>query len=111
MIAGAIADSDLRDVDLELAAATSSTRVVVVSVHQSSVEESPAIDAGQAPTMDNVITMLLCAQLIIYVHASLVVTSNQLLLTSAGTTAPLLVMGLVYHQSHKGQSACFQERV
>ena len=47
---GSIADSDLRDVDQELAAATASTQVVEVPIHQSSVEQSPAIDGGPAPT-------------------------------------------------------------
>ena len=84
---GSIADSDLRDVDLELAAVTAHALVVEVSVHEtSSVEESPAIDAGQALTMDNVTTVPLCAQFITCAHAPpLVITSNQLLLTSAGT--------------------------
>ena len=91
---GSIADSDLRDVDLELAAATAPTQVVEVSIHQSSVEESPAIDVGQAPTMDNVITVPLCTQLIASAHAPpLGVTSNQLLLCSASTPAPLVVTG------------------
>ena len=80
--------------DLELAAATAPTQVVEVSIHQSSVEQSPAIDAGQAPTMDNVITMPLCAQLITCAHAPpLGVTSNQLLLSIAITPAHLLVTG------------------
>ena len=53
---GSIADLDLRDVDLELAAATAPTQVVEVSVHaEGSVEEPPAIKVSQAPTMDNVI--------------------------------------------------------
>ena len=43
---GSIADLDLRDVHLELAAATAPTQVVEVSVHsEGSVEEPPAIDA------------------------------------------------------------------
>ena len=49
---GSIADSDLREVDLELDAATAPTQVVEVSINQSSVKESPAIVAGQALTMD-----------------------------------------------------------
>ena len=55
---GSIADSDLRDVDLELAAVTAPTQVVEVSVHSGSVNAPPAIHAaGQAPTMDNVIPL------------------------------------------------------
>ena len=89
---GSIADSDLREVDLELAAATAPTQVVEVSIHQSLVKESPAIVAGQAPTMDIVTTMPLCAQLITCIHAPpLRVTSNQLLLSSTSTTTPLIV--------------------
>ena len=88
---GSIADSDLREVDLELSAATVPTQVVEVSIHQSSVEEFPAIVAGQALTMD-IVTVPLCAQLITCAHAPpLGVTSNQLLLSS--TTAPLLISG------------------
>ena len=61
---GSIADSDIREVDLELAAATAPTEVVTVSVHQSLVEEPPAIVEGQAPTMDIVGMQVLqvCAQ-------------------------------------------------
>ena len=89
-----IADSNLREVDLELAAATAPTQVVEVSIHQSLVEESPAIVAGQALTMDIVATVLLCAQSITCMHAPpLGVSSNQLLLSSTSTTAPLLVAG------------------
>ena len=47
---GSIADSDLRDVDLELAAVTAPAQVVEVSVHQGSVEEPIAIDASQTLT-------------------------------------------------------------
>ena len=107
---GSIADSNLRDVDLELAAVTAHALVVEDSVHQSSVQESPAIDTGHALTMDNVTTVPLCSQFITCAHAPpLVVTSNKLLLTSAGTTA--LLRGLVSRQSCKGQSACSQARL
>ena len=100
---GSIADSDLRDVDLELAVATAPTQVVQVSIHQSSVKESPAIDAGQAPTMVNVITVPQFAQLITYAHAPpLGITSNQLLLSSASTTAPLLVTGPTFPPVRRG---------
>ena len=72
---------------------TAPTQVVEVLVHQGSVEE-PAIDAVLAPTMDNVITVPLCAELLTCAHLPpLASTSNQLLLTSAGTAAPLLVTG------------------
>ena len=75
--------------DLELAAVTAPAQVIEVLVHQGSVEEPPAIDAGQASTMDNVIPAPLCAALLICVHAPpLASTCNQLLLTSAGTAAP-----------------------
>ena len=64
-----IADSDVWDVDLELAAVTAPSQVVEVSVHSGSVEAPAAIDAGQAPTMDNVIPAPLCAILITCAHA------------------------------------------
>ena len=80
--------------DLELAAATAPTQVVAVSVHQSLVEEPPTIVEGQAPTMDIVTTVPLCAPLITCVHASpLGVTSNQMLVSSTSTPAPLLLVG------------------
>ena len=93
--AGSITDSDLRDMDPVLAAITP-TQVVEVSGHQTqgSVEEPPAIYARQVPTLDNVIPVPLCAELITYAHAPyLASSSNQLLLTSAGRPAPLLVTG------------------
>ena len=100
---GSIADSDLMDVDLELAAVTAPAQVVGVSVHQGSVEVPPAIDAGQGLTMDNVIPSPLFAALITCAHAPpLASTSNQLLLTSAGTAAPLLVMGPSFPLSMQG---------
>ena len=74
---GSIADSDLRDVDLDLAAVTAPTQVVEVSVHQGSFEEPPTIDAGQAQTTYNMIPALLCAMLscidniIIYIFGNL----------------------------------------
>ena len=81
----------LRDVDLDSAAvAAPVAQVVEVSLH-GSVEAPPAIDAGQAPAMDNVIPVAQCT-LITCAHAPpLASTSNQLLLTSASTAAPLLV--------------------
>ena len=83
---GSIADSNIREVDLELAAATAPTQAVEVSIHQSFAEE-PAITTCRAPTMDIVSTVPLCGVLISGAHASpLVVTANQ-------TTAPLLVAG------------------
>ena len=57
---GSIADSDIRDVDLVLPAETAPAQVTEVSVLRS-VEAPPAIDVGQALTMDNVIPTLLCA--------------------------------------------------
>ena len=52
---------------------------------------------GNAPTMDIVTTMQLCIQLITCAHAPpLGVTSNQLLLSSASTPAPLLVAGPIF---------------
>ena len=68
-----IADLDIREVDLELAAASAPTQVAEVSIHESSVVE-PAIMTGQAPTMDIVSTVPLCGVLI-------------------QTSAPLLVAG------------------
>ena len=83
---GSIADSNIREVDLELAAVTAPTQAVEVSIHQSFVEE-PAIMTCRAPTMDIVSTVPLCGVLISGAHASpLVVTANQ-------TTAPLLIAG------------------
>ena len=55
-----IADLDIREVDLELAAASAPTQVAEVSIHESSVVE-PAIMTGQAPTMDIVSTVPLYA--------------------------------------------------
>ena len=89
---GSIADLDIKDVDLELAVVTSLAQVIEFSVHQGSVEAPPAIDVGQAPTMDNVIPALLCTTLITCAYAPpLASTSNQLLLISTATAAPLLV--------------------
>ena len=86
---GSIADSDIREVDLELAASSAPTQVVEVSIHQSFVEE-PAIMTCQAPTMDIMSTVPLCGVLISGAHASpLGVTANQ-------TSAPLLVAGLSF---------------
>ena len=81
---GSIADLDIREVDLELAAASAPTQVAEVSIHESSVVE-PAIMTGQAPTMDIVSTVPLCGVLISGAYAShLGVMANQ-------TSAPLLV--------------------
>ena len=78
--------------DLDLAAVTAPAQVVEILVNQESVEEPPAIDMGQAPTMDNVIPVPQCAALITCAHAPpLASRSNQLLLSTARTTAPLLV--------------------
>ena len=65
---GLIADSDIRDVDLDSATVTAHSQVIEVSVHQGSVEAPPAIDAGQALTMDNVIPTPQCATLITCAH-------------------------------------------
>ena len=43
---GSIADSDIRDLNLESAAATAPAQVIAVSIHQGSVEALPAIDVG-----------------------------------------------------------------
>ena len=54
----------------------------------------PAIDAGQALTMDSVIPAPLCATYKTCAHATPVgSSSNQLLLISASTVVPLLVAG------------------
>ena len=75
------------------AAVTAPAQVTEVSV-LGSVEVPPAIDAGQALTMDNVIPPALCATYIMCAHvAPLASTSNQLLLTSTSAAAPLLVTG------------------
>ena len=89
---GLIADSDIRDVDLEFSAVTAPAQVIAVSIHQGSVKALPAIDVGQPRTMDNVIPVPLCPILITSAlpQAS---TSNQLHHTSIGTAALLLVMG------------------
>ena len=52
---GWISDSDIKHVDLELAAVTAPAQVKEVSVHQGSVEAQLSIDVGQAAMMDNVI--------------------------------------------------------
>ena len=91
---GSIADSNLRDVDLVLTAVTAPAQVIEASVPPGLVETPPAIDAGQASTMDNVTPAPLCPTLITCAHAPpLSSTSNQLLFSSTGTAAPLLVMG------------------
>ena len=90
---GLIADSDIWVVDLVSAAETAPAQVTEVST-LGSVQARPAIDTGQALTMDNVIPAPLCATYIMCVHVPpLASTSNQLLLTSASTAAPLLVTG------------------
>ena len=87
---GSIADSDIRDVDLELAAVTAPAQVTEVSVHQGSVEAQPGIDAVQAPTMDNLVPAPLCTTLIICAHAPpLDSTSNQLHLAHIKSVAAL----------------------
>ena len=57
--------------------------------------DSPILKRGNLSCdLKRAISVPLCAQLITCVHAPpLVITSNQLLLTSAGITAPLLVTG------------------
>ena len=61
-VTGSIADSDLRDMDLVLAAVTAPTQASRSSSWSArSVEEPPAIDVSRAPTMDNVIPVVLCA--------------------------------------------------
>ena len=85
------ADSDIREVDLELAAATAPNQVVAVSIHQSLVQEPPAIGEGQALTMDIVTTMPLCAQLI--TCQLCVCVTSEMLVSSTSTPAPLVVAG------------------
>ena len=102
---GSIADSDLRDVDLDLAAATAPTQVFV---HQSSVEESPTIVAGQAPTMDIVTTVPLCAKLITCAHAPPLGVKPKIGCTCLVQQHPCSLWRLASRQSCKGQSACFQ---
>ena len=57
------ADSDIRYVDLDSAAETVHSQVIEVSVHQGRVEALPAIDAGRAPTMDNLVPAPQCVTL------------------------------------------------
>ena len=95
---GSIADSDIRDVDLDYAAVTAHSQVIEVSVHQGSVEVPPAIDAGQAPTMDNVIPAPLCATLITCTAYGLYI----LLFTSKSAAAPLLVTGPSFPPRRQG---------
>ena len=72
------------------AAVTAPAQVMEVSV-----EAPPAIDAGQAMTMDNVIPARLCTRYITCSHAPpLASASIQLLLTGTSAAAPLLVTGL-----------------
>ena len=52
---GSLADSDIRDVDLDSANVAARSQVIDVSVHQGPVEAMPAIDADQAGTMDNLV--------------------------------------------------------
>ena len=46
---GSIADSDLRDVDLELAAVTAPAQVIEVSVHQGSRRHLPLMSVRPQP--------------------------------------------------------------
>ena len=88
---GSLADSDIRDIDLHSSAVTGLSQDIEVSVHQGPVEVLPAIDAGQAPTMDNFVPGLQCATLITCMYATpLASTSNQLFLAhSTSAVAPL----------------------
>ena len=87
---GSIADSDIRDVDLDSAAVIAPAQFQEVSV-QDPVEEPPAIDAGQAPTMDNLVPTPQCATFIMCAHAlPLASKCNHLLLASTSKVAPLL---------------------
>ena len=96
---------------LDSAAVTAPAQVIEVSV-QGSLEAPPAIDAGQAATMDNVIPAPQCETLITCAHAPpLASTSNQLLLTSTSAAVPLLVAGLASRQERKDHSACSQARL
>ena len=70
--------------------------ILEVSVHQGSVEAMSAIsDAGQAPTMDNLVPAPQCATLLTSAHVpSLGSTSNTLLLAHRTCAAePFLVTG------------------
>ena len=90
---GSIADSDIRDVDLDSAAVIAPAQFQEVSV-QDPVEEPPAIDAGQAPTMDNLVPTPQCATFITCAHAlPLASKCNHLLLASTSKVAPLLLTG------------------
>ena len=60
-----IADSDIKDVDLDSAAVTAHSQVIEVSFHQGPVEATSAIlDAGQVLTMKNLVPAPKCATLI-----------------------------------------------
>ena len=104
---GSIADSDIRDVDLDSAAVTAPAQVIEVSV-EAPVKALPSIDAVQAPTMDSSVPAPQCATLIMCAHAPpLASTSNQLLLASTSAAAPFACYG-AYLQESEHQSACSQ---
>ena len=90
---GSLADSDIRDVDLDSAYVEAHSQVVEVSVHQGTVQATSAIDAGQAPTMDNLVLAPQCAMLLRSMHAPPVgSTSNRLQLAHiTSAAAPLLI--------------------
>ena len=77
---GWIADSDIKDVDIDFAAVTAHSQVMELSVHQGPFEAPPSIDAGQALTMDNLVPTPQFATLITS-------TSNQLLLAHSTSAA------------------------
>ena len=88
---GSIADSDLREVDLELAAATAGSRSLYPSEFG---QEGSRHCCRSGPDLNILTSMPLCAQLITCAHAPpLGISSNQLLLSSTSTTAPLLTAG------------------
>ena len=97
---GSIADSDIREVDLELAAATALTQIVTISVHQSLVEEPPPIVEGQALTMDIVTTMPLSPVRMRHLWASHPIRC----MSSTSTPAPLLVAGPSFPPVTQGAS-------
>ena len=105
--ASSLAGLDIRDVDLDSVNVGAISQVVEVSVHQGPVEAMSAmIEADQARTMDNLVSVPQCATLLMFAHASHLAP---LLALSTSAAAPWLCsfLGPVSRQEFEHQSACF----
>ena len=91
-----LADSDIRDVDLDSVNVKAHSHFVEASVHQGPVDATSAlVESGQAPTMDNLVSAQQCTTLLMCTHAPpLSSTFSALLLEHPTSVAgPLLVSG------------------